>query len=155
IACMALADLRMHQQWEGFPPGSTVMAPDAALERYARSDAAGNITIRRLADDREILRLPGPGKPAWTLLFSPNDRFLAAKYHPRTQSQPNRLLVWDLSRRSVAFEVPPGISELAVAFSPDNRRMAAGHPDGSIGVYDLASGRQVRSMTPGPVPVCL
>ena len=33
---------------------------DARLERYARSDGDGNVSVRRVADDSEILRLPRP-----------------------------------------------------------------------------------------------
>ena len=49
-------------------------------EHYARTDKDGNISVRRVADDQEVHLLPGSGTPAWVLRFSPNGRFLAAKY---------------------------------------------------------------------------
>src|SRR5262249_19756700 len=41
IACMALLDLRVGQQWEGMPPGTTSLAFAPALDRYARGDEKG------------------------------------------------------------------------------------------------------------------
>ena len=45
IACMALADLRVASEWEGFPPGSCGLAFDARLERYSVGDAKGEPVI--------------------------------------------------------------------------------------------------------------
>src|SRR5262249_26338942 len=80
IACIALPDFRLAQEWDGCPPGTAGVVFDATLERYARSDTKGNISVRGVADDGELVRLPGPGQPAWSLRFSPNGRFLAAYY---------------------------------------------------------------------------
>src|SRR5262249_55872513 len=90
FACLALPDLRPTPNWAGYPAGSSGLAFDADLERYARSDRRGAISLRRTADDRELARLPGPGKPAWFLRFSPDGRYLAARYDT------GDVRVWDL-----------------------------------------------------------
>src|SRR5262249_20358847 len=61
IAALALPDIHMAKEWEGWPPGSRRLAFDDTLEQYARDDAHGNITVRRVADDVEIKSRPGEG----------------------------------------------------------------------------------------------
>ncbi len=63
VACMALVDLRLDQKWPGYPPGSTLtgIAFDRDMERYARVHEDGYITVRRLADNREIVRITDLG----------------------------------------------------------------------------------------------
>jgi hypothetical protein len=64
IACMALPDLRLARQWDYGIPRCYGLALDAELQRYAFSDEQGTISLRRFADNRELLRLPGSGVPA-------------------------------------------------------------------------------------------
>src|SRR5262249_43895367 len=89
IACMALVDLRLDQQLDGYSPGGTPtgMGFDREMERYARVDGDGHITVRRLADNQETICIPDIGAPAaserpsdWRtpLVFSPDGRYLAA-----------------------------------------------------------------------------
>jgi eukaryotic-like serine/threonine-protein kinase len=139
IACLALTDLRVARRWEGAPSGSSVLAFDADLRRYARTDARGNVSVRRVADDREVCRLPGKGDPAWVVRFSPDGRFLAAKYHPPGRDDLNRFRVWDLDRRKAIFEAPPGVPWIACDFTPDGRRLAVGPRAGQLELYDLTS----------------
>jgi WD40 repeat protein/serine/threonine protein kinase/tetratricopeptide (TPR) repeat protein len=58
IASLTLADLRVEKQWE-LLPGTRVLAFDAALERYALTEGHGDLAVRRVADNQEIIRLPG------------------------------------------------------------------------------------------------
>ena len=64
--------------------GISVPAPDpgsdAALERYAVGDVEGNVRVHRIADGREIVRLPRGGGPCLRLDFSPDGRYLSAVY---------------------------------------------------------------------------
>ncbi|MGH7173638.1 MAG: protein kinase domain-containing protein, partial [Gemmataceae bacterium] len=95
IACMALPDLRLAREWDYGIPRRYGLAFDAELERYAFSDEQGTISIRRFADNRELLRLPGGGVPAWVVKFSPDGRFLTARCHP-PDGDTNTILVWDI-----------------------------------------------------------
>src|SRR5262249_55918733 len=42
IACLALPDVRVAKEWDGWPEGSTHVDFDEKLERYARVDRQGN-----------------------------------------------------------------------------------------------------------------
>ena len=60
IAAMGLTDLRVRRQHD-FGDVFEVNV-DAALERYAVVEWSGETVVRRLDDDRELVRLPGPGR---------------------------------------------------------------------------------------------
>ena len=136
IACMVLADLGKGEPWEGHPPGSTCLAFDPALTHYARGDEQGNISIRTVAGDQEVKRLPGAGHAAEGVYFSPDGHYLAAlnrggpaATHP----------VWDWQRREIVLQLPPQL--IGLSFSAVWRRIAMGRPGGSIAVYDVALGK--------------
>jgi WD40 repeat protein len=152
IASMALVDLRVAKEWEGRPPRSYGLAFDAKLERYSIGDAKGNLTIRTVADNREVMRLPGPGHPAWVVRFSPSGRWLAAKYHPPGENNVNRVWVWDLTRGQTVLKTEHPVLGAATAFSPDERWLAAGWYEGGISLFDLDSGREARRL-PSEAPV--
>src|SRR5262249_54830074 len=137
VACLALADLRPLDT--KFPSeGSLRPSFDAGLERYAFSNDQGDISIRRTSDHSEVLRLPGPGSRAWIVLFSPDGRYLAAKYHAANRLFPNRLLIWELtSAKSIAN--PPSDDAAAMLFSPDGGWVAVIRRQGSVILCDLAS----------------
>ena len=147
IACLALADLRIVREWDGYPDLNTGVDFDARLERYARSDGDGNVSVRRVADDSEILRLPAPEprSPAGHLTFSPDGRFLAAAHIPPDGRQPRHRL-WDLPRGGLVLDVPADRPGARMAFSPDGRRMAAGRPDHVMSIYDLGTFREVKRL---------
>jgi serine/threonine protein kinase/WD40 repeat protein len=128
IACLALADLRVAQEWEGYPAGSTCIAFDRSLGRYARGDASGAISIYNTGSAREILRLPGAGAAAGDIKFSPDGRFLAASY----ESAEAR--VWDLGSRKSALHVRK-VATSCFDWSADGSRLAVGFRDGSIECY--------------------
>jgi WD40 repeat protein len=149
VACLALADLRPVKQWHGRRPRQEDwgVAFDAEMQRYARSDDRdGTISLRRIADDVEVVRLPGPGvEGSWApgLQFSPDGRFLAAVYGGYGSK------VWDLDRGLAVLELPdpPGASGVGLPeFSPDGRRVAVPFAEGSIRFYELASGAELRRL---------
>src|SRR5205807_1344067 len=61
IACLALPDLRRIKEWERYTPDRPGAALDPVSGRCTSSDAQGNISVRGMADDREVLHLRGPG----------------------------------------------------------------------------------------------
>jgi WD40 repeat protein len=138
-ACMALPDLRMGRPWPGYPPGSAGLVFDAALERYARSDDRGNITIRRVADDQEIRTLPGTGKSAWFLRFSPDGRYLASRVdHVGSH-------LWQVASGGLILDLPHS----QLAFSPDSARLAVCYGEGNLVLYDLPSGKEAKRLVKG------
>lgn len=152
IAAMALVDVQPGPQWPGFPKGTSAAAFDAALERYVRSDAHGNLSVRQVAGDRELARLDGPGMPAWVLRFSPDGRYLAAKYHPPNQDAKSRCVIWNWRSRAVQLAVAEGMHHSAVDFTADSRRLAVGHEDGTILLFDLETRQEVSRLEAGLAP---
>jgi serine/threonine protein kinase/WD40 repeat protein len=145
-AALCLPDLEPAKEWGGWPLGSEGFAMDAAFERYARGDEHGNVSIGRIGDDRGLLSLPGVGPILGYrgLEFSPDRRFL----HQISQvKQGLRARLWKLQGpRPVAVLDD---DHVAFAFRPDSRQLAAGYTDGSIRLYDLESGREVRRFSLG------
>jgi WD40 repeat protein len=154
IACMTLVDLRRTGSWKEPAHPSAFGAFDATLTRHACSDWQGNICVHRLDGHGAILRLPGPKCPAWHVDFSPDGRFLVAKYHPPGKHDQMLFQVWDLKRGRVILRVPASdVAWRAFDFSSDSRLLAVGRRHGSISLYDLASCAEVKRLaldaTPG------
>jgi WD40 repeat protein len=147
IACLLLPDLQVEKEWDGWPVGSSGLAFDAAFERYARGDKDGNVRIRRVADDQELLRLPGVGEvdPYFGLQFSPDGRFLHQACQTTARGWRSRLWKLDGPRPVAVLDD----DHYQLTFRPDNRECAASYPDGSIRVYDVASGKEERRWQPG------
>jgi WD40 repeat protein/Flp pilus assembly protein TadD len=164
IACMVLPDLRLNCQWDSSPPqsGSPVgLAFAADLERYARVEADGTVTVRGLADNAVLVHITELGAPAQRLVdwrvhlrFSPDGRFLATRSDPY-HAVP--LQVWDLSVPRRLLSVPASGEWFFqdFDFSPDSLLLATGQADGSIGLYDLRSARLLGSLAPGSSPRAL
>ena len=140
IACLALPDLRIAKEWNGWPTGSFSVDFDSTLERYARVDRQGVVHIHRVADDAEICRLPGMGPGEAWAWFSPDGQFLAL------QRLDSRFKVWKLAGPEPVVVVEDVSAPGGAAFSPDSRRLAIGHADGSIRLYELPSGRQLKQL---------
>ena len=127
ITALSLTDLR--PLWER-PLGAVINREtpqcDYQLERYAFVDfqGTGQILVRRLDDDRELLRLPHPGVKFWhsAIDFSPDGQYLLACYW--LVGVPNRLLhVWHLGRHERIFAQPvrcaspPKVNQLSACVS--------------------------------------
>jgi eukaryotic-like serine/threonine-protein kinase len=145
IACLALPDLKIAKEWGGWPTGTWRVNFDSTLERYARADRQGVISIRTVADDAEILRLAGgPGQvSAW---FSPDGQFVALS------GENYRFKVWKLTAPEPVVVVPEMSAPGGARFSPDSRRLAIGYADGSIRLHELPSGRQLKRIEGVPSP---
>src|SRR5262249_9430361 len=98
IASLAMLDLELEREWEGNPPGTNGLAFDSAYERYARSHQDGSISLRRVADDTEVVRFqstePDPADRRVDLQFGGDDRFLVVSFMLR-KARP--VFVFDLN----------------------------------------------------------
>jgi serine/threonine protein kinase/WD40 repeat protein len=141
IACLALPDLKVSKEWDGYPSGSFRVIFDGRLERYARTDRDGTVTIFRVADNSKLCQIKwmGPGE-TWTK-FSPDGQFLVL-----SRGQPFEL--WKLDGPEPVQVLPGRLT--ALGFSPDSRQFAHAEPDGSLVLTDLPSGRMAKKLDPGP-----
>ncbi|MGO9112622.1 MAG: protein kinase domain-containing protein [Thermoguttaceae bacterium] len=143
IACLALPDMRVAKECPSPPDLSSKVAFDEKLERYAAEDYQRNISIRQVAEDKEICRFQTGIGEAW-MEFSFDGLFLAAH-------NGDRVKLWKLvGPKPELIREEPGSSNCA--FSPDNRLFAVGHADGSIGLFDLPSGKPLRWLAAGASP---
>ncbi|HXI51708.1 MAG TPA: serine/threonine-protein kinase, partial [Candidatus Saccharimonadales bacterium] len=144
IACLALADLRVTKEWKGFPPpatnfpGTSYVALDEPLERYARCELNGAVTIRRVADDAELLALPIVTAGAGYARFSPDGRFLAIR-----QGTHGKLFfrLWDLGLRQAILETPALGSDSFVAFTDDSQWVAFVRETNAVDIAEAGSGK--------------
>ncbi len=148
IACLTLPDLRVAKEWPSPPCISFAVVFDEKLEHYAWEDNKGNISIRQVAGDTEICRFQ-TGFGAALLGFSFDGRFLAAAVLAADADGWARLWRVGGPEPELIREEPRSLS---VAFSPDNRLFAVGHADGSIGLFDLPSGKPLRQLAAGARP---
>ena len=136
IASLVLPDLRIIREWEEWPGEIGKSDIDHRGERYARSEAPGTVTVRRVADDSEIAQLTELGRNPWCR-FSPDGRCLAVCWH-------GGFKVWNLDGPQPTQLLDlPGVSWWG--FSPDGRHLAA-FKDGKLELMDLKSALLVRSL---------
>jgi serine/threonine protein kinase len=155
IALLALPDIRREQEWEGNPPGTNGLAFDAPGERYAWSFRDEGIRVCRLADHKELFRLPTPpadcvSRWAW-MRFSPDRRYLAAWY--ASWSARRALEVWD--QHAGQFRRPcASVDDVSTQpeFAADNRTLFVGLPDGAVMQIDLATGHEMKRLAAGWPP---
>ena len=134
IACLALPDLRRIHEWD--EPGDTTLALDYDFRRFARCTKDGSLTIHRMSDGAELLRLTTDRSTIGRLIFSPDGRYLGVESWSSGLFQ-----VWDLDHKALVVDEHGNGYAMDQDFSPDSHRFALTRPDGAVVVYDLASGR--------------
>src|SRR5262249_2954050 len=120
LACLALPDLYLNptRPWADCPADTACVDFDDTLETYARTDAQGNCSIRRVADGRELIRLPSCGSALVHL--SRDGRFAALS---ADAFRGGRLQVWKLDEPEPRLWIaPPEPCGLGMGFRPDSRR---------------------------------
>jgi WD40 repeat protein len=108
------------------------------MSRYALRLFTGTVLVRRVADHQEVARFQSRGdRDIFVFAFSPDGRYLTTTDYPGFA-----LSVWDVDRNAiVATEPGPIGGGGAASFSPDSRRIAVGHSNGEVLIYDLVTGR--------------
>jgi serine/threonine protein kinase/WD40 repeat protein/tetratricopeptide (TPR) repeat protein len=156
IACLARTDARLKRRWKAIPSNASAVAFDSQFQRYAVGDQKGKIVIRRVVDDEEITRL-SPSVPAVVggLRFSSDGHFLFAHYrvpglhflfaHYRVPGLHFQL--WDLRQREPALVRVQEPIDHAFDFSRASAIFASGRTNGSIALFDCASGRRIKLLS--------
>jgi WD40 repeat protein len=140
IACLALADARRERGWEVITPGTFAVVADDRLERFARGNASGSISILGASDGRELRLLPSPGGHAYFLRFSADGRTLHSLHHGNTLGR-----YWDLDTGKELSG--PQMADL----SRDGQFLAANGADGKVTLTHVGSGRVVGVFPSRPV----
>src|SRR5262249_16899301 len=135
IACFALPDLRMAKEWDIAPASIISLDFDGTLERHARIDKQGKVSVHRTESDLELCALPGLGPQSWPSL-SRDGQFLAVG------NVAGRLQVWKLTKPKPVEVINTEGTTFAIAFSPDSRNLAVGRTDGTFSLHDLTSGKE-------------
>ncbi len=160
IACLAVSDLRVSKQavLKGHAPDDLVCY-DLNLEKYAVGETNGSITLRAVSDDRVLAVLPAPGRRVCRIRrLSPDSRFLRVVYKGEGEKYSD--WVWDLEdQKAVLKELPSGMpvgvpgdfagdlaGDLAGDFSSDSRLLARCQLDGTLSIYDLGSGKELKRL---------
>ncbi|MGO8931313.1 MAG: protein kinase domain-containing protein [Limisphaerales bacterium] len=156
IASLAVSDLRVPNQT---PLKARVSGDlgcyDFNLEKYAILGTNGSITVRAVSDDSVLAVLPAPGFSVVRIRgFSPNSRFLRVLY--QGQGEKFSDWFWDVEQqKAVLQESPSGVptgyvgdlaGNLAGDFSSDSRLLARCQLDGTLSVYDLGSGKEMKRL---------
>jgi serine/threonine protein kinase/WD40 repeat protein len=144
IAALALPDVHITSSWDGFPPGTHRAELSTDFELYARTTKQGACSIRSVADDVEIGQLPPMGEPMG-LLFGPG-RLLLVRGETSGRCQ-----LWDLSGRQPVLRLDEQRASDRRSFRRDARLIALGHLDGSISVYETASGNRQHFLAPNGI----
>ncbi|MEX2119654.1 MAG: protein kinase [Pirellulales bacterium] len=153
VACMALTDLKVERRWQPNTPFRGGAAFDGRLEQYAVGTSDGSVSVRRTADDVELVRIPAKDQfESAGVRFSPNGKLLATKHR---LGQTNVVRVWRLGQPEPVLESPVSHNGLGVDFSPDSRRLAVGLPDSGIALFELAGGRRLKRFPIGYSPTCV
>ncbi len=152
VACLALYDVRVEREWdESLETNrleySTGAAFDADLEHYAFTDAGGTVTVCA-ADGRVLARLAGRPGPADYLRFSPDGRYLAARFN--APGQPARIWEWRTGRVVVDI-AETGSYTLSLDFHPGGGWLAVGVA-GRVNCYSLPGGKLARAIRLGFTP---
>ncbi|MGE0378194.1 MAG: protein kinase, partial [Planctomycetaceae bacterium] len=148
IACLALMDIRVQREWVGCPGGPAqvgALAFDQRLERYARSDVQGNVSIRRVDGDQELQSLPGSGLWVPHICFSPDGTYVAV-VHLGNMGVDNLLHLWKLGSGGPEQVLSTSVVHSAVDFSPDGNELAVAQIDRSIRVYRVQDGHELRQL---------
>jgi RNA polymerase sigma factor (sigma-70 family) len=114
-----------------FGPGGKVLA---SLSRAA--DGLDEIVLWDPATGRLIRRITGLEPTTSCAAFSPDGKLLAASNLQRTALQ-----LFEVATGKEVRRIRCWPSVLQVAFSPDGRTVAAGTSEGTVGLWDVASGR--------------
>ena len=128
------------------PPGSTDHTFDADLQYCAFTVSNRWLRIVRIADKRDLMEFDAPLSGYYTLRFSPDGRFLAARL------EDGLLLVWDLNARAMVLKTLPKSNtntRAALDFTPDSRMVAVGDVDGAIRRFELPSGNEAPALPIG------
>jgi WD40 repeat protein len=114
-------------------------SPDG--KRLAATGIENTVTIWDTESSKELLTLRGHAAPVVGLAFNPDGTQLVS-VSPRSEAE---LRIWDSITGEELLGLEDAGAVIAVAFSPDGKRLAMGSEEGIATIWDAASGKQLFS----------
>jgi serine/threonine protein kinase/WD40 repeat protein len=149
-AALSVSDLQLGGPRVAFPPDAFSCDFDASLTICAITFHNGDCSIRNVATDTEIFRLPGEGKGISKGAFvqlSADARYAAVQHPPDKPALDSELLVWNLGPGN-----PHTILRVPRVQTCSFRRselLAAGDRDGAISLFSLPDVTRLHQLPPG------
>jgi len=118
-------------------PMAVAHAPDGRL--LASGDWGGEVRLWRLPGG-DATTLGRHEDRVWQVRFSPDGRQLAS-------ASQQQLVLWDVASRARGRAIPSSLSRFGgLSYSPGGKRLAAGCRDGAVRIYEVSTGRLVRTL---------
>ena len=143
IACLALFDLRESPDFKPENSNANHLF-DSEFQVYtAWGPKSNELWVRRVKDNTDIHLLVGPENfGCGEGLVSPNGKHLVLVYRHNT----TQMWVWDLQTGEVAWKLDPGKFRQSLDINADSSQVALGMADGTVRVYDIATGAEIRKI---------
>jgi serine/threonine protein kinase/WD40 repeat protein len=141
IAALALPDVHITQTWDGFPPGTHRAEVGPDFELYARTTRQGACSVRRVADNSEVARLPELGELATAAFGRGRLLVLCGRASGRCQ-------LWGLSGPGPSLRLDERQGVAGWSFRPDGRLLLLGYHDGSVRAFATDTGACQHRLAP-------
>src|SRR5262249_38886105 len=128
IAALALPDVHITEEWDGFPPGTHAAAVSEDLELYVRATGKGEGSVRRVKGEGEVARLPSLGGKVH-VSFGPGRVLVVLGESSR------RFQLWDVSGTKPALRLERKPVH-CFNFRPTGKLVGLAYLNGAIAVYD-------------------
>ena len=158
VSAIGLTDLGVHWERSVAMGRGINIGCDALLERYAVIHSPdGDVSVRRLDDDHELFRLPGPALDFWHANpeFSPDGRYLKLEYGFREPREGMEVLlqVWQLGDRERVFSQPARFWHNAI--HPNGRWLLFTPKGDGLSIWDLERQCEAKRLPLDFTPACL
>lgn len=137
VAVLALTDLSFTNRWSRSDPqlDAEHECCDAVFQLRAFDQGDGQISVRRIVDDREVAVFPGLGASVrWLYGFSPHSKYLAAAYWD------NRTAIWNVRSDSCLIQNIPGGASLD--YTRDDASVIVSCQDGHLHTFNLSAAKE-------------
>jgi len=118
-------------------PDTVAFSPDGTI---LASASYGKIRLWDVHSGKEIRTLSGQGNWVLAVAFSPDGKTVA-------NSMDETITLWDIQNGTERTLTGKLLEVSALGFSPDGKTLASGSQIGKIKLWDVESGREIRSLT--------